>query len=77
MFSKPVHAVRVRGGPPGPKHDPFTVKPSSHHACACHPAGDPTYLPLSHLPPPVPPFLLTQNPHTSMQRLPFLHSVQA
>ena len=31
VFSKPVHAVRVRGGPPGPNHDSFTAKPSSHH----------------------------------------------
>ena len=31
MFSKPVHAVTARVGPPGPNHGPFTVKPSSHH----------------------------------------------
>ena len=33
VFSKPVHAVRVRGGGglPGPNHGPFTAKPSSHH----------------------------------------------
>ena len=31
VFSKLVHAVRARGGPPGSNHGPFTAKPSSHH----------------------------------------------
>ena len=31
VFCKPVHALRARGGPPSPNHDPFTAKPSSHH----------------------------------------------
>ena len=30
VFSKAVHAVRVKGGPLGPSHGPFTAKPSSH-----------------------------------------------
>jgi len=29
--SKPVHAVRVGGGPPGTNHCLFKDKPSSHH----------------------------------------------
>ena len=31
VFSKPVHADRVRGDPFGPNHGPLTAKPSSHH----------------------------------------------
>ena len=31
VFSKHVHALRARGGQPGPNHDSFTAKPSSHH----------------------------------------------
>ena len=31
VFCKPVHAVRVRGGPHNLNHDSFTAKPSSHH----------------------------------------------
>ena len=31
MFSKLVHAIRVRDAPPGPNHGLFTAKPSSHH----------------------------------------------
>ena len=31
VFSKPVHATRVRIGPPGANHGPFTAKPSSCH----------------------------------------------
>ena len=30
VFSKPVHAVRARGGPSSPNHDSFKAKPSSH-----------------------------------------------
>ena len=26
-----VHALRARGGQPGPNHDSFAAKPSSHH----------------------------------------------
>ena len=31
VFSKPVHAVRAWGGPPGTNHGLFKAKPSSHH----------------------------------------------
>ena len=32
VFSKPVHAVGARGGPPGPNYGPsVAAKPSSHH----------------------------------------------
>ena len=31
VFCKPVHALRVKSGPPGPTHDSFTAKPGSHH----------------------------------------------
>ena len=63
VFSKPVHAVRAEGCPPSANHGLFKAKPSSYHVPA--PCG-----------PPVPPFLLTQNQHTSAQRLSFLCSAQ-
>ena len=31
VFSKPVHAVRARGGLPGLNHGPIKAKPSSHN----------------------------------------------
>ena len=31
VFCDPVHALGLRGGPPGPNHGPFTAKPSDHH----------------------------------------------
>ena len=31
VFSKPVYAVRARGGLPSPNHGLFAAKPSSHH----------------------------------------------
>ena len=55
VFSKPVHAVRARGGSPSTNHDPFTAKPSSYHVHATLQVTPP--------PPPIPPFLLTQNPN--------------
>ena len=53
VFSKPVHAVRARGGPAGTNHGLFKAKPSSHHvhstlpvsAIGCHtPAQRPSSL---------------------------------
>ena len=44
VFSKPVHTVRVRGGPLGPNHGSLA---SSHRECACHPVADPNHLNLS------------------------------
>ena len=31
VFSKPVHAVRAWGGPPGTDHGLFKAKPNSYH----------------------------------------------
>ena len=66
-FSKPVHAVRVRIGPPGPNHAPLTDKPSSHHVYIILQGTPPT----SHCPT-VPPFLLTQNQRISAEIVFFL-----
>ena len=33
-FSKPVHAAKVRIGPPGTNHGLFIAKPSSYVSCA-------------------------------------------
>ena len=62
--SKPVLAVRVRIGPPGPNHAPFTAKPSSHHVHSNLQVTPPTF--------PCP----MQNLGASAHRLSFLHSVQ-
>ena len=42
VFCKLVHALRARGGPPGPNHGPFTAKPSSHHVYVTLRATPPT-----------------------------------
>ena len=47
MFSKPVHAVRAGGGPPGTNHGLFKAKPSSYHVHSTLPVT-PAHLPLSH-----------------------------
>ena len=69
VFSKLIHAARVRSGSLGPNHGPFTAKLSSHHVHSTLQVIPPTS-PLSHLslsppsapvppapvpPPPVPP----------------------
>ena len=41
-FSKPVHAVRAWGGPPGTNHGLFKAKPSSHHVHSTLPVTPPT-----------------------------------
>ena len=42
VFSKPVHAVRAWGGPPGTNHGLFKAKPSSHHVHSTLPVTLPT-----------------------------------
>ena len=42
VFSKPVHAVRAWGGPPGTNHGLFKAKPSSHHVHSTLPVTPPT-----------------------------------
>jgi len=42
VFSKPVHAVRAWGGPPGTNHGLFKAKPSSHHVHNTLPVTPPT-----------------------------------
>ena len=66
VFSKPVHAVRVRGGTPSPTMT--LLQPSLVATMCTAPCGWP------YPPPPVPPFLVTQNSHASAQRLSFLRS---
>ena len=41
VLSNPIHAARVRIGPPSANQGPFTAKPNSCHVTAL--AGDPTY----------------------------------
>ena len=68
VFSKPVHALRVGGGPSGANHGLFKAKPSSHHVHSTLQVTPPTSL--------YPTFLLTQNQRASTQRLSFLCSAQ-
>ena len=42
VFSKPVHAVRLWGCPPGTNHGLFKAKPSSHHVHSTLPVTPPT-----------------------------------
>ena len=69
MLCQPVHALRARGGPPGLVT--MTLSQPSLAATMC-------MLPCRwpHPPPSIPPFLLMQNPHASVQKLSFLLSAQ-
>ena len=55
VFSKPAHLAKVKIGPPGANHGPFTAKPSNCHVHSTMRVTPPTS--------PVPPFLLMQNTH--------------
>ena len=44
VFSKPVHALRVGGGPSGANHGLFKAKPSSHHVHSTLQVTPPTSL---------------------------------
>ena len=68
VFSNPVHAPRVRGGPPDPNHG--HLQPILAATMCMSPCRWP------YPPPPVLPFVLIQNPFTGTQRLSFLGSGQ-